>query len=187
MLARDEAFELLCQSTPEPHLIQHALASEAVMRTLARHFGEDADLWGLTGLLHDWDYPQTSADPARHGLVTAERFAADLPEAALHAIRAHNAECNGAEIEGRFDTALRCGETVTGLVITAALVRPTGMEGMQASSLKKKMKDKAFAASVNRDIIRQCERMGLELDAFLTLAIEALTPLASALGCAGRA
>ena len=77
----------------------------------------------------------------------------------------------GVAPSSAFDYALRCGETVTGLVVTAALVRPTGMEGMQASSLKKKMKDKAFAASVNRDCIRQCSELGLELGDFLTLAI----------------
>jgi predicted hydrolase (HD superfamily) len=184
MMDRDAALELLREPGPEPHLIQHALASEAVLRALAAHFGEDAEVWGLAGLLHDWDYPLTAAQPARHGLLTAERCASLLPEDALHAIRAHNAERNGCPMENRFDIALSCGETVTGMVIAAALVRPTGMEGMQPSSLKKKMKDRTFAAAVNRDAIRRCADMGLELDAFLALAIGALAPLAGELGCA---
>ena len=166
MIDRDTALELLRENAPEPHLVQHALASEAVLRALARRFDEDEELWGITGLLHDWDYPRTAADPARHGLDAAERLVGMLPDEALQAIRAHNAECNGSAVSGRFDVALRCGEsgeTVTGLISAAALVRPTGMEGMQASSLKKKMKDKAFAASVNRAVIRQCTDMGLEL------------------------
>lgn len=182
MIDRNEALTVLRELAPEPHLVQHALASEAVMRGLARHFGEDEELWGLTGLLHDWDYPRTASNPSRHGLDTAERLTGELPEDALQAIRAHNAECNGSAVHSRLDVALRCGETVTGLISAAALVRPTGMEGMQASSLKKKMKDKAFAASVNREIIRQCTDMGLELDQFLTLAIEAMTPVAAELG-----
>lgn len=182
MITREAALDLLRENAPDPHLVQHALASEAVLRALARRFGEDEDLWGLTGLLHDWDYPRTVSDPARHGLDAAERLAGVLPDEALQAIRAHNAECNGSAVDGRFDVALRCGETVTGLVSAAALVRPTGMEGMQSSSLKKKMKDKAFAASVNRAIIRQCTDMGLELDEFFTLAIEAMTPVADQLG-----
>ena len=182
MIDRDAALELLRENGPEPHLVQHALASEAVLRALARRFGEDEDLWGLTGLLHDWDYPRTASNPARHGLDAAERLTGLLPDEALQAIRAHNAECNGSAVNGRFDVALRCGETVTGLVSAAALVRPTGMEGMQASSLKKKMKDKAFAASVNRAVIRQCADMGLELDEFLSLAIAAMTPIADRLG-----
>lgn len=182
MLQRDNALRLLEQSGAEPHLIQHALASEAIMRALAERRGEDADLWGLAGLMHDFDYPETHADPARHGLVTAEKLAGQLPETALAAIRAHNGPCNGTTPETPLDFALRCAETVTGLVITAALVRPTGIAGMEAKSLKKKMKDKAFAASVNRDCIRECERIDLDLDAFLTLAITALTPHAVLLG-----
>ena len=165
MIDRDTALELLRENAPEPHLVQHALASEAVLRALARRFDEDEELWGITGLLD-----------------AAERLVGMLPDEALQAIRAHNAECNGSAVSGRFDVALRCGETVTGLISAAALVRPTGMEGMQASSLKKKMKDKAFAASVNRAVIRQCTDMGLELDEFLTLAIEAMTPVADKLG-----
>ena len=151
MLDREQALALLNELGPEKHLIQHALASEAVMRALARHLGEDEEVWGLTGLLHDLDYPLTHEDPAKHGLVGAERIGDRLPEEALHAICAHNGEMTGVAPSSAFDYALRCGETVTGLVVTAALVRPTGMEGMQASSLKKKMKDKAFAASVNRE------------------------------------
>ena len=152
------------------------------MRALARHLEQDEDIWGLTGLLHDIDYPLTHDDPARHGLVGADRLNGILPEEALHAIRAHNGEMTGVQPESAFDYALRCGETVTGLVVTAALVRPTGMDGMQASSLKKKMKDKAFAASVNRDCIRQCSELGMELGDFLTLAIGAMAAIDEELG-----
>jgi putative nucleotidyltransferase with HDIG domain len=173
---------LLRAQRPEPNLIQHALASEAVLRALAEHLGEDAELWGLTGLLHDLDYPLTHDRPERHGPEGAELLAGRLPEAALTAIRAHNAGYTGVAPAALLDFALRCGETVTGLVITAALVRPAGLDGMEARSLKKKMKDKAFAASVNRDVIRECERLGLDLDAFLSLAIAALAPHAVALG-----
>ncbi len=182
MLNREQALTLLQEPNPEPHLLQHALASEAVMRALASHLGEDAELWGITGLLHDLDYPLTHEDPRRHGLVGAERLEGLLPESALHAIRAHNGEMTGVPPESVFDFALRCGETVTGLIVAAALVRPAGMEGMQVSSLKKKMKDKAFAASVNRDCIRQCVQAGMELDTFLALAIQAMTAVDAELG-----
>ena len=94
----------------------------------------------------------------------------------------HNSELNGTPVKTRFDVALRCGETVTGLVTAAALVRPTGITGMQVKSLKKKMKDKAFAAGVNRDIIRTCPDMGLTLEDFLQTAIDAMTKDAAALG-----
>ena len=97
-----------------------------------------------------------------------------LPEEALTAIRAHNGEMTGCAPQTRFDFALRCGETITGLISAAALMRPTGYEGMEVKSIKKKMKDKAFAASVCRDNIRQCEQAGLPLDAFLALSIAAM-------------
>lgn len=182
MLNREQALALLQEWHPEPHLVQHALASEAVMRGLAVQLGEDEELWGLTGLLHDLDYPLTHDKPEQHGLLGAERLEGLLPEPALHAIRAHNGEMTGVLPESTFDFALRCGETVTGLVVTAALVRPSGMEGMQVSSLKKKMKDKAFAASVNRDCIRQCVQAGVDLDTFLALAIRSMSAIDAELG-----
>ncbi len=182
MMTRTEALTLLQNTGMEPSLLHHSLAAEAVLRALAAKLGQDADLWGITGLLHDHDYPETQADPERHGLVCAEKLADQLPEEALKAIRAHNAAMNGSTPETVFDYALRCGETVTGLVTTAALVRPTGIDGMKASSLKKKMKDKAFAASVSRENIRECEKLGLELGEFLDLSISAMTPLARAIG-----
>lgn len=183
MLTRDAALQLLEQAGTPPSLRQHALASEAVMRALARHWGEDEALWGLTGLLHDLDYPATTEAPERHGLATADMLAGLLPETALTAIRAHNAEMNGAPAPAsRFDYALRCGETVTGLICAAARMRPSKLEGMETRSIKKKMKDKAFAASVSRENIRQCAEAGLDLDEFLDLAIAAMRDNASALG-----
>ena len=181
MITREEALDCLRQSGMEEALLRHAIASEAILRALANRLGEDAELWGLTGLLHDLDYPQTHDAPERHGLISAEKLAGKLPEEALQAIRAHN-EMNGCQPASKLDYALRCGETVTGLVTTAALVRPTGIEGMQASSLKKKMKDKAFAASVSRANIKECAELGLELGDFLTLSIAAMAPLAVELG-----
>ena len=161
MISRDEALALLAENHVQAGLLQHSIASEAVMRALAREFGEDEELWGLTGLLHDVDYPATEATPEKHGLEGARLLEGKLPEEALTAIRAHNGEMTGCAPQTRFDFALRCGETITGLISAAALMRPTGYEGMEVKSIKKKMKDKAFAASVCRDNIRQCEQAGL--------------------------
>ena len=177
MINREEALNLIKAQNPESHMMQHALASEAVMRALAKRFGENEDLWGLAGLLHDVDFPHTKETPDRHGAMAMELLDGLLPEEALHAIKAHNGECTGCPPESRFDYALRAGETVTGMVTAAALVRPTGMEGMEAKSLKKKMKDKAFAAAVNRDNIRECEKMDLSLDEFLSLSIAAMAAM----------
>ena len=179
MIERESALALPAWRDMPPTLTQHALASEAVLRALARRFDEDEDVWGLTGLLHDLDYPSTSQTPERHGLEAANALAGLLPEEALNAIRAHNSEMNGFTPSTRLDFALRCGETVTGLIAAAALMRPTGLEGMTTKSIKKKMKDKAFAASVSRENIRQCAEIGLELDEFLAIAIEAMRNNAS--------
>ena len=179
MITRALALELLHAHVPEKNLINHSLESEAVLRALAREKGQDEDVWGITGLLHDLDYSEVSRTPEQHGLVGAALLEGKLPEEALHAIRAHNGEMTGVAPQTDFDFALRCGETVTGLIHTAALVRPTRMEGMKAKSLKKKMKDKAFAASVNRDTIRECDKIGLELGDFLTLAVGAVTEIAA--------
>ncbi|MFT4300157.1 MAG: HDIG domain-containing protein [Desulfovibrio sp.] len=182
MIQRDEALKLLADNNTPPSLMQHALATEAIMRDLARRLNEDEDVWALTGLLHDLDYPATSENPQRHGLDSADQLAGKLPEAALAAIRAHAAEMNGGQPESRFDYALRCGESITGLISAAALMRPTGIDGMEVKSIKKKMKDKAFAASVSRENIRQCAEAGLELDEFLVLSIEAMRAHAEELG-----
>ncbi|MEF2231149.1 MAG: HDIG domain-containing metalloprotein [Pseudodesulfovibrio sp.] len=186
MLTRDEALALLKSKNTEANLINHALESEAVMRALADRLGRDVELWGVTGLLHDLDYATTKDAPARHGLDTAQWLEGKLPAEALDAIRRHASEMNGNEGPStEFDYALRCGETVTGMVHAGALVRPTKIEGMNAKSLKKKMKDKAFAASVNRDCIRECDRIGLELGDFLQLSIDAVATIAPEVGLAG--
>ena len=109
MITREEALDLLAENGVEAHLLQHSLASEAVMQGLAEHFGEDSELWSRTGLLHDLDYPKTESCPERHGLDAAEILAGRLPEEALQAIRAHNGEHNGTPVQSRLDIALRCG------------------------------------------------------------------------------
>ncbi|MDR3074375.1 MAG: HD family phosphohydrolase [Deltaproteobacteria bacterium] len=177
MMTRDEALTLIARQNPEPHMLQHALASEAVMRELARHYGEDEDLWGMVGLIHDVDFPHTKNAPEKHGLMAGELLAGKLAAEALRAVAAHNSECTGVSPESRLDYALRAAETVTGMVSAAALVRPTGYDGMEAKSLKKKMKDRAFAANVSRERIRECERIDLPLDDFLALSIRAMAAL----------
>ena len=182
MITRDEALVLLRDNVENDQLVAHSLESEAVLRALAAKFGRDEDLWALTGLLHDLDYTATADAFERHGLDGAAMLEGKLPEEALHAIRAHNGEMTGVAPETELDFALRCGETVTGLVHANALVRPGGLNGMKAKSLKKKMKEKAFAASVNRDNIREYERIGLDEGDFFTLSIKAVTSVADLVG-----
>ncbi len=184
MIQRQAAVELLYEHVGEDNQRAHALESEAVLRALARRLDADEDLWGLTGLLHDIDFATVGDDFSQHGMVGAKQLAGKLPAEALHAIQAHNADHTGVQPEAPLDWALRCGETITGQVSANARVRPKGMVGMKPKSLKKKMKDKSFAAAVRRDIIRECEKLGLELGEFLQLSIDAIAPIADQVGLA---
>ncbi len=156
------------------------LAVEAVMIKLAQRFGEDEQLWGLTGLLHDLDYADTVDDFARHGYITCELLKDELPPEALHAILAHPAH---VPAETKMDWSLYCSDPVTGLITAAVLMHPSRkLAGYKAKSLKKRFKDKRFAAGANREQIMTCSELGLELDEFLTLSLEAMTGIAGELG-----
>lgn len=182
MITREQALTLLEQEGQEQNLLHHALQTETVMVALAERLDQDPTLWGLTGLLHDLDYARTKDSPEEHGLASSRILKGLIPEEGLHAIQAHNGERNGVYPESILDFALRCGESVTGLVSANALVRPQGMEGMKPKSLKKKMKEKAFAASVSRENIRECEKLGLELGDFFAIAIDAMSAAGERIG-----
>jgi len=177
MIDRTAALALLDAQSPDPHLRAHCLASEAVMRALADHLGQNVTLWGLIGLLHDLDFPQTKATPERHGLLARELLGDALPPEGITAIAAHNDAGTGVAPTTVLDFALRAAETVTGIISANALVRPDGMQGMSPKSVKKKIKDKAFAANVCRANILECEKAGVPLDTFLALAIAAMAAL----------
>ena len=182
MITRDEALELLETFKHKGSQLHHALETEAVMKGLAQRLGHDPELWGLTGLLHDLDFPQTKDTPEEHGPVGARELEGRLPEEALRAIQAHNSECTEVMPETELDFALRCGETVTGLVSANALVRPQVMVDMKPKSLKKKMKDKHFAANVSRERIMECEKIGLEPGEFFQISIERIAAIADQVG-----
>lgn len=185
MISRDDAVTRILAQNPNPGLRAHGRQTEAVMRAMAARLGEDPDLWGVTGLLHDLDYPHTAETPEKHGLALCGLLPGDaLPAEALHAIAAHNDEHTGVAPETPFDFALRAAESVTGIIAAAALVRPDKMVGMAPKSIKKKMKDKAFAAGVRRANILECDKAGVPLDDFLALAIEAMTGVAAETGLA---
>jgi putative nucleotidyltransferase with HDIG domain len=175
---REAALRLLGEHVSQPNLLKHCLASEAIMRKLAARLGEDAELWGMVGLLHDLDFEATKETPARHTLVAThileERgFSPEFTKA----IRSHNEQVEGWQRNEPLHYALTCAESVTGLIVAAALVRPE-KEGrllhVEVQSLKKRMKEKAFARNVDRTAVMQCERLGLSLDEFLGIALDAM-------------
>lgn len=165
------------------NLRKHCQATRAIMEKLAERLGENKIVWGWAGLLHDLDFEETKDTPAEHGLVTA-RLLAELGvnEAVIAAIKAHNAEALGVPRVSALDYALSCGETITGLIVAAALVRPDKkLAGVEPKSIRKRMKEKAFARNVNRETIMLCEHLGLSLDEFISLALEAMKEISDVL------
>ncbi len=183
-MTRDEALAVVENWTESDNLRKHMVATEAIMRALARKFGEDEDTWALAGLVHDIDFEKTSNEPHKHGLVAAEFLARnEVPEEVVQAVKAHNAEALGLQRESRLDFALTCAESITGLVVAACLVLPDRrLASLKPSSVLKKMKKKDFARNVSRECIMLCERIGLGLDEFAGISVEAMQGVAGELG-----
>jgi putative nucleotidyltransferase with HDIG domain len=180
MINREQALTLLKKHIQAENLIKHCLATEAIMRKVAQRLGKDEELWGLTGLLHDIDLEITRDDQLKHALVGAEMLAREgFPLEALQTIRAHNGEQLGIQRQTEFEHALAASETITGLIVAAALVQPEKkIASVKVKSVTKRMKEKRFAENVNRDIIRECEPIGIPLDDFVALSIAAMQGIA---------
>ena len=184
MISREQALNLLNQHIKTENLRRHCLATEAIMRKLAQRLGKDEELWGLTGLLHDLDLEITRDDQSQHALIAADLLAKEsFPPEAIQAIRAHNGEVLGIPRQSDFDHALACAETITGLVVATAMVQPDKkIASVKPKSVKKRMKEKRFAANVNREIIRECEQIGIPLEEFISLSLEAMQEISTDLG-----
>lgn len=184
MLTRDEAIKLLREKVHDENLIKHMLATEAVMRALAKKFNEDEEKWGLTGLLHDIDYEETKDNPEIHSKIGANWLKElGFPEDIVHAVLAHN-ERHGVERSSLLDKALYAVDPVTGFIIAVALVRPDKkLQSVELKSMKKKFKEKSFAAGADREQIKTCEtELGIPLDEFLEISLNALITIADELG-----
>lgn len=183
-MSRDEALGLLQRYIKNDRMLGHCYATEAVMRALARRLGRDEERWALTGLLHDLDVELTNADLTIHGRET-ERLLGEqgMDEESIDAIVMHNEVLTGEKRATEFQHALAAGETITGMIVATALVYPDKkLASVKAKSVTKRMKEKAFAASVNRDIILECEKIGIPLDEFVELSLEAMRGVADRLG-----
>jgi hypothetical protein len=165
------------------NLRRHMLATEAIMRALARRLDQDPDVWGLAGLGHDLDVEETEGDFTRHGAVAAEALRGlGLPDEAVHAVAAHNPDTGVAATEP-IDVALIAADQLSGLLTAAALVRPDkDLAGVKLKSVRKRYRESAFARGVDRGSIARCEELGLELDEFLALGLEAMQGVAPDLG-----
>jgi len=181
--SRQQAWELLCQYTVSDSLRKHALGVETVMRAYAQHYGQDEDRWGLVGMLHDFDYeryPALSEHPLK-GSEILERLG--YPEDIRYAILCH-APYLGLQRKSLMDKAILAVDELVGLITAVALVRPSKkLADVTVKSVKKKLKDKAFARSVNRDdIYLGVQDLNLALDAHIAFVIEAMQPVAEQLG-----
>jgi len=181
VISRDEAVGLVDGHLTKKNLVKHVLAVEAIMRALARRFGQDEEVWGLAGLLHDLDYEQTSDDPGRHGRITVEilrRY--DLPDEVLGAVLAH---AGHVECTSLLDKAIWCVDPVTGLIVASALMHPTkSLAGLDGTFVGKRFKEKRFAAGANREAIASCRDLDLELHDFLEISLDAMRGISRELG-----
>lgn len=185
-LSREEAWSLFCEWTESPSLRRHGLAVEAAMRAYARRFGEDEQLWGTVGLLHDLDY-ERHPDPAtghpRMAIAELERL--EQPPAMLRAIASH-ADYLGVSRDSLMEKTLYAVDELSGFIMACAYVRPLGIDGLTARSVKKKMKQTSFAAPVHRNGLRQgATDLGVDFDEHVDFVIAALAENADELGLRG--
>jgi uncharacterized protein len=169
------------EKTEKETTYRHLVSVEGVMRRLGRHFAEEEELWALTGLFHDLDQDQTANDEERHARLAADWLRqAGVDERVVNGVLAH------AHVEfqtDRMSKAIVAADAVAGLLVAGALVRPERSAGMKVSSIRKKLKEKAFAPGVNREEIAQAEpNLGLSLDEFIALGIEGLQEVAPEIG-----
>jgi len=181
---REKALALLRKHVSNEKMIIHSLSSEAVMRALARRLGRDEEKWGLAGLLHDIDVEVTHAEPAVHATKAAGLLEElQLDEDVLDAIRMHNEESAGTERTTEFQHALAAGETITGLIYATTLVYPDKkIAGIRYKSVAKRMRQPAFAASVKRENIMECEQIGIPLDEFIQISVDAMREIHDEIG-----
>ncbi|MHB8918332.1 MAG: HDIG domain-containing metalloprotein [Desulfocucumaceae bacterium] len=182
-MTREEALNLLNENLENRNLFKHSLAVEAVMRELARHFGEDEQTWGLAGLLHDIDYDRTKDLPDRHSLEGARLLEEKgLPQEVVYAVKVHN-DKHGFPRQSLLDKALFATDPVTGLIVAGALIKKEkSLAAIDVPFLINRMGEKSFARGANRETIRSCDQMGLSLDDFLGISLRAMQKISTEMG-----
>jgi putative nucleotidyltransferase with HDIG domain len=185
-LNREESWELMCRWIESDSLRKHMLAVEAAMRAYARRFGEDEEKWGITGLLHDMDY-EKHPTPDEHPMVgVRELESRGYPDDVTHAIKGH-ADYLDVTRDTLMSRTLYAVDELSGFIVACALMRPEGLENMKAKSVRKKMKQKSFAAAVNRDdIVRGAEELGVDLNEHIEFVADALRERSGELGFTPR-
>lgn len=183
-LSRDAAEKLVREHITQTNLINHSLAAEAVLRAMAERLGEDVEQWGLAGLLHDLD-SESHPDLEEHTKETVRLLTEKgVDGEIIEAIRLHNLTAHpGEQRTTHLQHALAAGETITGLVVAAALVRPEKqLAAVKAKSVKKRFKEKAFARGANREIIAECEEIGIPVPELCEMSLVAMQSIAKQIG-----
>lgn len=192
MSTREEAWEMVNEYTENQNLVRHMLAVEAAMRAYARKYGEDEDLWGTVGLVHDFDYEKNPDLSVEGHPVVGARILRDKgwPDEIVRAVLAHASEYTGVQPESLMEKALVAVDELTGFLVAVALVRPSKdiRDITKIQSVKKKWKDRAFAAAVNREEIEHgCQELGVDLwTEHVPLVLEAMQGIAADLGLDGQ-
>ncbi|MCK5730039.1 MAG: hypothetical protein KAH68_03130 [Draconibacterium sp.] len=183
MISREAAIILLQENVKTENMLKHSYASEAVLRAIATHLNQNEDEWGIAGLLHDVDVEITNADPKTHGPAASKILNGKITDDMLDAIVMHNEIATGLERTTVFQHALAAGETITGLITATTLVYPDKkIASIKTKSVTKRMKQKAFAASVNRENILECEKIGIPINEFAELSVNAMKGISDVLG-----
>lgn len=180
-MERRQALELIQARVKNKNLLKHMLAVEALMKHLARRWGEDEEFWGLSGLIHDLDVEATADAPEKHGLIT-ERILRELgePESLIQAVLAH---CGRSECSCRMDRALYAADPLTGMIVACALVaKDRKLSNVDADFVERRMKEKRFAMGVKRGQIEACEKLGIPLPEFIALGLTAMGEISGELG-----
>ncbi len=180
-MKREEGLEMVLSKVKNERLVKHMLAVEAVMRAVAGRLGEDEDRWGLAGLIHDLDYDETAETPERHGKVGAEYLRGmNVGEDIVRAVESH---VGLIPRDTPMEKALYAADPLTGLVVAAALMHPSrSLGGLDVEFVLNRFKEKRFAAGADRDQIRSCEGLGLDLGEFVGIGLRAMQDISDTLG-----
>lgn len=180
---REKALNELKKRVLNKNLLKHMYATEAIMRKLAQHFNEDVEKWGLAGLMHDIDYDETGDSPEKHGMVGAEILESlGFDQDICYAVKVHN-DFHGLERKSKMDKALYASDPMTGLIVAAALISPTKkLADIDKQFVLNRFGEKSFARGANREQIMSCKELGLSLEEFIELSLEAMKEISKELG-----
>lgn len=180
-MTKEETLKFIRGQGQSENIVKHLISVGAAMRSLAKHFGEDADAWELAGLIHDADYNLVPME--RHTRQTEEWFKDKVSPEVIHAVLAHYRESTKVEPESKMDWALYSVDNLAGLIVASALVRPDKkLSSLTAESVEKRFYERSFAKGANREEILECKNLGLELSEFISLALSGVQQVADELG-----